>query len=110
MARSAWRSAFEWLLALNLAASVLEGLLALSSWSFPEALALSLFVEACVFLLLGGGMDLSASVLFTELRQRLFSSKEGYSATRHREAQRRGRTFAALGAVLLLESILASLL
>jgi len=110
LARSAWRSALEWLFALNLAAFALSGLLTLTSWTFMEALALSLFLEAGVLLLVGGGMDMSSSVFFTEARQRVFGSKEEYSALRHREAQRRGRRLVALGAALLLESVLFALL
>lgn len=68
-----------------------------------EALGLSLLIEAGALLIAGGAMGISPFALLTGPRERLDSS------LRNKENQRRGAVFVFLGALLLVESILVSL-
>jgi len=101
--RPGWRTALVWLLALNLVASALSGLLALIGWRFMEALGLSLLIEAGALLIIGGAMGISPFALLSG------PPKPPDSPLREKENQRRGALFVALGAVLLAECVLVSL-
>ena len=79
------------------------------AYSFLSTFVLLALAEGAVVLLVAGSLDLSSSVFYSKVREYVYQSKEKYSVTTHRQAQMRANRYIALGASMVVESLLISL-
>lgn len=77
----------------------------LYAWPAAATFGTVSLAEGAAFLVLAGGMDYTASVFPSKVRQHLLKSGEEWSAERHRRTQSNALKYLVVGAVLLVEAL-----
>ncbi len=72
------------------------------SYSFIETVGDSMLIEVAVLFLLAGLLDFYSSVGAVQFRKVIFGSKQEYSSSTHKEAEKKAAVFFLCGVTLLL--------
>lgn len=84
---------------------VLAFVATLFAWGFIATFEIVSLLEAGALLIVAGGMDFSASIFPSKIRQHIFKSGKEWSPKEHRQAQKGAVKYLLMGALLLLESL-----
>jgi hypothetical protein len=93
------------ILAVDLAAAYL---LTLFKYSFVEGIGDIILVEVAVLFIFAGLIDFRYSIGMAQVRKLVIGSKEDYSASKHRDSERRALVFVIAGLILFVTLILAA--
>ncbi|MGA3109350.1 MAG: hypothetical protein ABSD99_07815 [Candidatus Bathyarchaeia archaeon] len=79
------------------------------SYRFIDTLGDSMLIEVAVLFILAGLLDFSSSIGAVEFRKTILGSKQEYSSSTHKEAERKATVFFLGGVILLLMLIVMAL-
>jgi len=74
--------------------------LSFSGFSFIELLGDSMLVEVAILFIVGGLIDFSSSIGAVQLRKTILGSKQEYSRSAHKEAEKRALMFFMTGLIM----------
>jgi hypothetical protein len=83
--------------------------LTLLSYAFVETLGDFMLFEAAILFILAGLLDFTSSIGGTQFRKVILGSREDYSSSKHKEAERKAAVFFIGGFVLLLLLVIFAL-
>jgi uncharacterized membrane protein len=83
-------------------------LLALLKYSFIESIGDIMLVEVAVLFILAGLIDFRYSVGMAQIKKVLVGSRDDYSASKHKDSERRALVFVIVGLILFIILILAA--
>jgi len=79
------------------------------NYSFVEVIGDLMLMEVAVLFILAGVVDFSTSIGAAQFRKTILAAKQGYSASRHKEAGWKALVFFLAGLILLLILVVAAL-
>jgi hypothetical protein len=78
-------------------------------YSFIEVMGDLMLVEVALLFLLAGLLDFSTSIGAAQFRKTILGSKQGYSSSRHKEAEGKAVVFFVAGLIIFLTLIIFAL-
>jgi len=79
------------------------------SYRFIEIIGDSMLIEVAILFIIAGLFDFSSSIGAVQLRKTILGSKQEYSSSRHKEAEKKASVFFLSGAILLLALVILAL-
>jgi uncharacterized membrane protein len=79
------------------------------SYRFIEIIGDSMLIEVAILFMIAGLLDFSSSIGAVQFRKTILGSKQEYSSSAHKEAEKKASVFFLVGVILLLVLVVVAL-